>query len=121
MKLDSRESKMLRRYTYCWFLTFPILLLFGLAFFVKRKTSWLPSPIQKIVLAPFALMSALTNIIYNHTAAVFIFQEWPPVGVFTSERLEHYYKTGKNPRLRKHMSRLVKSFDPDHFTFMDDL
>jgi len=115
------EKKLFRRYSYCWFLTFPTLLLFGLYYGMKHFTRGLPELVQKVVLIPFGLATILTNGFYNHTAAVYIFREWPPDGLAFSERMSFYYRHGKFPKLRRHLCRMVQSFDPDHFTHMDDL
>lgn len=115
------EKKLFRRYSYCWFLTFPTLLIFGLAFFVKRQVEPLPKALQLLVGWPFALATLLTNALYNHTAAVFIFREWPPAEWSFSSRMQHYHDTGKFVKLRKHLCRMIQSFDPDHFTNMKDL
>jgi len=116
------EQKMFRRYVYVFWLTFPILLIFGLAFFMRRVTAPLPGKLEYAILWPFGIATAATNIFYNYTAAIFIFRERTPVrSPFFSSRMGAYYDSGRFPKIRRHLCRMIQSFDPDHFTHMDDL
>lgn len=118
----SEERRLLRRYVLVFWITFPVLLIFGLAFAVRRLIEPLPKVLQLAIGAPFAIATALTNFAYNWTAAVFIFRERPPKGeTFFSGRMRTYYREGKHPKLRRHLCRMIQSFDPEHFDSMDDL